>query len=77
MKKIRLLVCMAIMFITTILITNSTYAVEQTKFKININKVDENGEQLDGAAFSVMNDTTNVSVTDNGNRNICNRGHNN
>lgn len=71
MRKFRLLVCMSILLVTMIILTNSAYAAEQTKFKITINKVDENGDPLDGAAFSVMNNTTNISVTDNENRNIC------
>ena len=67
MKNIKILVTISMILIALILLTKSTYAVEQTKFKIEINKVDENGEPLEGAEFGVQNEPRSILVTDIGN----------
>ena len=67
MKNIKIIATISIFFIVLLLFTKSTYAVEQTTFKIEINKVDENGSPLDGADITVINEPSSILVTDLGN----------
>ena len=62
--KIRnvILIC-AIIFLLILILQTQSYAVEQTKFSIEINKVDEDYNKIAGGIFEIVQDANTLSIT--------------